>query len=117
MWLARSKAGTSRIPVKDAKVAFHHNLASGRHRAVEAAHQKGPDTPYCQATLEDCSRVAAQVQWLTMSTAIRPVLMVRPAQLNCSDDVRVPPNLRRAGAGRGSVARIPVIHDAQSADC
>ena len=60
------------------------------------AHQKGPDTPYFQATFEDCSRVAAQVQWLTMSTAMRPVLMVRPAQLNCSEDVRVPPNLRES---------------------
>ena len=37
------------------------------------------------------SRSAAH-QWDTMSTAISPVRMVRPAQLNCSLDVRVPPN-------------------------
>ena len=61
------------------------------------SHQKGPDTPYFHATLEDCSSVAAHVQWDTMSTAMRPVLMVRPAQLNCSLDVRVPPNLQSSG--------------------
>lgn len=66
----------------------------------ESPHQKGPDTPYFHATLEDCSRVAAQVQWDTMSTAMRPVLMVRPAQLNCSLEVRVPPNLQSSGRSR-----------------
>ena len=45
------------------------------------AYQKGPETPYCQATLEDCKRVAAQVHWETMTEAVRPVLTIRPAVL------------------------------------
>ena len=48
------------------------------------AYQKGPDTPYWKATLEDWRRVAAQVHLLTMSQAVRPTLMERPAVLNSS---------------------------------
>ena len=33
---------------------------------------------------QDWRRVAAHVHWLTMTAAVRPVLMVRPAVLNCS---------------------------------
>merc|ERR1719390_169855 len=49
------------------------------------AYQKGPDTPYDQATLEDCSRVAAQVHLDTTSAAVRPAEMVRPAVLYTSE--------------------------------
>lgn len=44
-----------------------------------AAYQKGPDTPYLKATLDDCSSVAAHVHLDTTSAAVRPALMVRPA--------------------------------------
>jgi hypothetical protein len=82
------------------RAATHLAHGAGNAGGTEP-HQKGPDTPYFHATLDDCSRVAAQVQCDTMSTAIRPVLMVRPAQLNCSLDVRVPPNLQSPGRHDG----------------
>jgi hypothetical protein len=55
------------------------------------AYQKGPETPYCHATLELWSNVAAQVHSDTITLAIRPVLTVRPAVLNCSEVCFVPP--------------------------
>lgn len=47
--------------------------------------QKGPLTPYSQATLELCKIVAAHVHWDTITLAISPVLTFRPAVLNHSD--------------------------------
>ena len=38
--------------------------------------------------------MAAQVQWLTMSTAMRPVLIVRPHVLKSSELFLAPPYLR-----------------------
>lgn len=49
------------------------------------AYQKGPETPYRYATLEDWRRVAAQVQDETTAEATRPDFTVRPAVLNISD--------------------------------
>merc|ERR1719181_133821 len=51
------------------------------------AYQKGPVMPYCQATLEDWRRVAAHVHCDTITDAVRPVLISRPAVLNCSEVV------------------------------
>jgi hypothetical protein len=31
--------------------------------------------------LDDCRRVAAHVQWLTITDAVSPVLIIRPADL------------------------------------
>ncbi len=50
-------------------------------------HQKGPEIPNLNATLDDCSSVAAQVHWDTMWQAIQPELMERPADPKCSLDV------------------------------
>ena len=50
-------------------------------RLSERTHQKGPLTPYFQATLLDCRSVAAQVHWETMTEAVSPVLTMRPAVL------------------------------------
>ena len=67
-----------------------------------AAYQNGPATPVCttvtrihagtrrnapyfQATLLDCSRVAAQVHWLHTTSAMRPVLTERPGVENRYD--------------------------------
>lgn len=47
-------------------------------------YQKGPLTPYCQATLEDWRSVAAQVHCDTITDAIKPVFTERPAVLKCS---------------------------------
>ena len=44
-----------------------------------AAYQNAPATPNSKATVEDCSRVAAQVHAETIDEAISPVLIVRPA--------------------------------------
>ena len=55
-----------------------------------AAHQKGPETPTCQPTLDDCSRVAAQVHWETITAAVRPAPTLRPAVLKCSEVFLVP---------------------------
>jgi hypothetical protein len=44
-------------------------------------YQKGPETPYCQATFEDCRRVAAHVHWETITEAVSPVFTIRPAVL------------------------------------
>merc|ERR1719158_783206 len=49
------------------------------------AYQKGPETPYVHATFEDCSSVAAQVHWETMTDAVSPVFTVRPAVLKNSE--------------------------------
>ena len=49
------------------------------------AYQKGPDTPYLYATLDDCNNVAAQVQDDTTAEETRPDLTVRPAVLKTSD--------------------------------
>jgi hypothetical protein len=46
-----------------------------------SAYQNGPETPYCQATLEDWRRVAAQVHCDTITDAVSPVLIIRPAVL------------------------------------
>jgi hypothetical protein len=54
------------------------------------AYQKGPDTPYCHATFEDCKRVAAQVHCETMTEAVSPVLTDLPAVLKNSDVCTVP---------------------------
>jgi hypothetical protein len=48
---------------------------------MKSTYQNGPETPYCQATFDDCSRVAAHVQWLTITDAVNPVLIIRPADL------------------------------------
>ena len=48
-----------------------------------------PETPYCQATLEDCKSVAAHVHCETMTEAVRPILTSRPAVLKNSDLRRV----------------------------
>jgi hypothetical protein len=50
-----------------------------------AAYQNGPATPYVYATVEDCSKVAAQVQAETIPDAMRPGLTEREAVLNSSD--------------------------------
>jgi len=42
------------------------------------AYQKGPDTPYFQATFDDCRRVAAHVHLDTTSAAVSPAEIVRP---------------------------------------
>ena len=55
------------------------------------AYQKGPETPYWYATLEDWRRVAAQVHWETMTEAVRPVLTLRPAVLKNSEERLRPP--------------------------
>ena len=55
------------------------------------AYQKGPDTPKLHATLLLCSNVAAHVHCDTMTDAVRPVLTARPAVLNSSDVMSVPP--------------------------
>mmetsp|Transcript_1976 Transcript_1976/g.4435 ORF Transcript_1976/g.4435 Transcript_1976/m.4435 type:complete len:221 (+) Transcript_1976:350-1012(+) len=57
-----------------------------------AAYQKGPVTPYCHATLDDWSSVAAQVHCETMTEAVRPVLTLRPAVLKCSEVISTPAN-------------------------
>lgn len=57
------------------------------------AYQKGPDTPNFHATLLLCSSVAAHVHWLTMTEAVRPVLTLRPAVLNSSEVISVPPKV------------------------
>lgn len=45
---------------------------------------------YLKAWFEDCSKVEDQVQCETISTAIRPVLMVLPAVLkSCTQHVHV----------------------------
>merc|ERR1719482_2097487 len=49
------------------------------------AYQKGPETPYWKATLDDCRSVAAQVHCETMTEAVSPILMLRPAVLNDSE--------------------------------
>ncbi len=58
------------------------------------AYQKGPLTPYCQATFELCKSVAAQVHCETMTEAVRPILTSRPAVLKNSEVNLVPTNLR-----------------------
>lgn len=55
------------------------------------AYQNGPDTPNFHATLELCSSVAAHVHCETMTEAVRPVRTLRPAVLNSSDVISVPP--------------------------
>jgi hypothetical protein len=50
-----------------------------------AAYQKGPATPYVYATVDDWSKVAAQVQAETMPEAMSPGLTEREAVLNSSD--------------------------------
>lgn len=64
-------------------------------RRAPRSHQKGPDTPYWKATLDDCRRVAAQVHCDTITDAVRPVLMLRPAVLNCRDVLIVSDSRRR----------------------
>ena len=54
------------------------------------AYQKGPETPYWNATFEDCRSVAAQVHWETITAAVRPVFTVRPAVLKNSEEMFVP---------------------------
>lgn len=54
------------------------------------AYQNGPETPYRQATLEDCSNVAAHVHWETRTEAVRPVLIVLPAVLKNSESMGLP---------------------------
>ena len=66
------------------------------------AYQKGPVMPYCHATLDDWRRVAAHVHWETMTEAVRPVLMSRPAVLKCSE-VRLPPPKRTSIIERATV--------------
>jgi hypothetical protein len=58
-----------------------------------AAYQNGPDTPYFQATFADWSSVAAHVHCETITEAVSPVLMDRPAVLNSSDVSCVPPKV------------------------
>jgi len=60
------------------------------HHVPPAPYQKGPATPYSQATLLLCKRVAAQVHCEQTTAAIKPVLTVRPAVLKCSLDCLVP---------------------------
>ena len=60
---------------------FRRNLLWSLAKSFQSTHQKGPETPYCQATLEDCSTVAAQVQALTITLPVNPVLIIRPAVL------------------------------------
>mmetsp|Transcript_6648 Transcript_6648/g.16510 ORF Transcript_6648/g.16510 Transcript_6648/m.16510 type:complete len:202 (-) Transcript_6648:193-798(-) len=59
-----------------------------------AAYQRGPDTPYLNATFEDCSSVAAHVHFDTMSHATRPVLTDLPAVLKSSSSSCTPPYFR-----------------------
>ena len=54
------------------------------------AYQKGPETPYWKATLDDWRSVAAHVHWETMTAAVRPVFTVRPAVLKNSEEMFVP---------------------------
>ena len=49
------------------------------------AYQKGPDTPYCHATLDDWRSVAAHVHCEQITAAVKPVLTFRPAVLKNSD--------------------------------
>merc|ERR1740117_800017 len=55
-----------------------------------AAYQKGPDTPTRHAMFDDINNVAAHVHCDTMTAAVKPAPMLRPAVLNCSDDILVP---------------------------
>lgn len=50
-----------------------------------AAYQKGPATPYVYATVDDWSKVAAQVHADTIPDAMSPGLTLREAVLNSSD--------------------------------
>jgi hypothetical protein len=59
---------------------------------VPAAYQKGPDTPKDHATFADCSSVAAHVHFATMSQAVRPALILRPAVEKFSESFEPPPN-------------------------
>ena len=59
-----------------------------------AAYQKGPEMPYCHATLDDWRRVAAHVHCETMTDAVRPVLTSRPAVLKCSEFEVTPVEMR-----------------------
>merc|ERR1719337_347908 len=49
------------------------------------AYQKGPETPSCQALLDDWRRVAAHVHCETITEPVRPILTLRPAVLKCSE--------------------------------
>ena len=48
-----------------------------------AAYQNGPAMPYLYATFADCSSVAAHVHLDTISVAVSPILMDRPADMKC----------------------------------
>jgi hypothetical protein len=64
------------------KIQYHPDTTCWRStNELTKTYQNGPETPYCQATLDDWRRVAAHVQWLTITEAVNPVLIIRPADL------------------------------------
>ncbi len=64
-----------------------------------AAYQNGPATPNVYATLADCSSVAAHVHLATMSHAVSPALMLRPAVEKDSESRPKPPKCLAEGGG------------------
>ena len=67
-----------------APAAYHWNQGESCNIVTHVSLTKGPEIPYLYATFADCKSVAAQVHFETMSVAVSPILIERPAEMKCS---------------------------------